>query len=127
MQTNRDPLRVFISGPISGKPGLNQQAFAHEERLLKEAGHSTFNPFSITRLSDETLYAWECVYGLEKAHKIEWQHYMRICIGQIPLCDEMRMLPHWQNSHGSRLEHQIARELGLKITYCHVPDEDPKW
>ena len=122
MQTNRDPLRVFISGPISGKVGLNQQAFNYEERLLKENGYATFNPFSIARIAPEVLDTWG-----NEALRLEWQYYMRICIGQIPLCDEMRMLPHWQNSHGARLEHQIARELGLKITYCHVPDEDPKW
>ena len=127
MQTNRDPLRVFISGPISGKPGLNRNAFDREERLLREAGHTTFNPFSIVRISEEEEFEWQRTLGWEGAKKKEWQYYMRICIGQIPLCDEMRMLPHWQNSHGSRLEHQIARELGLKITYCHVPDEDPKW
>ena len=127
MQTNLEPLRVFISGPISDKPNRNQSAFEHEERLLREEGYSTFSPFSIARYPQETFQEWEALSGGEVAKQREWQYYMRVCIGQIPLCDEMRMLPHWQNSHGARLEHQIARELGLKITYCHVPDEDPKW
>ena len=126
MQTNLDPLRVFISGPISDKPKLNRPAFEHEENLLKESGHNTFSPFHIIPPAPEVYEEWERL-GYEEAAKKEWQYFMRICIGQIPLCDEMRMLPHWQNSHGARLEHQIARELGLKITYCHVPDEDPKW
>ena len=126
MQTNRDPLRVYISGPITGKPNLNKDAFENEERLLKESGYSTFNPHSIAGPSDEVWLEWNQLAEDERKKKI-WQYYMRVCVGQIPLCDEMRMLPHWQNSHGSRLGHQIARELGLKITYCHVPDEDPKW
>lgn len=126
MQTNLEPLRVFISGPISGKDKLNRPAFEHEERLLKEAGYKTFSPFNIAAPPMEVHKEW-CQLPFEEHSKLEWQYYMRVCIGQIPLCDEMRMLPHWQNSHGSRLEHQIARELGLKITYCHVPDEDPKW
>lgn len=117
--------RVYISGPISGKPNLNKDAFDHEERLLREVGYDVFNPHSITRPSEETLQEWWAVSeNVESRYREkEWQYYMRICIGQIPLCDEMLMLPNWQNSKGSVWEHRIAHMLGMPIRYCPVTEE----
>ena len=122
--------RVYISGPITGKPNLNRDAFDHEERLLREAGYTTFNPFSIAEPSLEQQEKWHGewqFYGGVTPEERLWRYYMRICVGQIPLCDEMRMLPDWQNSKGAVWEHRIAKMLGLEITYCHVPDIEPKW
>lgn len=111
--------RVYISGPITGYPNLNKDAFDYEERLLKEAGFEVFNPQSIEPPVREH---WE-----KALSEVEvWRYYMKICVGQIPLCDEMRMLPHWQNSKGAVWEHNIAQMLGLEITYCPVT-EVPKW
>jgi hypothetical protein len=117
--------QVYISGPITGLPDLNRAAFDHEERLLREVGYETFNPHSITPPSDEVLQEWA---HTQKDHGKEnlWRHYMRICVGQIPLCDSMRMLPDWQNSKGAVWEHRIAMMLGLEVTYCPVV-EVPKW
>jgi hypothetical protein len=144
--------RIFISGPITGKPNLNREAFNAEERLLREAGYETFNPHSIA--PPEDLYeecgccngtGWiirdpdigtdqecGCENGsirseTQRTDEQIWRYYMRVCVGQIPLCDGMRMLPDWQNSRGSVWEHRIAKMLGLEITYCHVPDVEPKW
>ena len=111
--------RIFISGPISNKPNLNRDAFYAEAEKLFAEGHQTFNPHDIAAPSDEE----QNVMTEEQI----WQYYMRVCVGQIPLCDGMRMLPDWQNSRGSVWEHRIATFLGLEITYCHVPDPNPKW
>ena len=121
--------RIFISGPISGKPNLNTEAFNEEERLLKEAGHDVFNPRSIAEPNWIAREYWyeKAMGDPAKTAEMEWQYYMAICVGQIPLCDGMRMLPDWQNSRGSVWEHRIAKMLGLEVTYCHVPDPNPKW
>ena len=121
--------RVFISGPISGKPNLNRDAFDHEERLLREAGYETFNPHSIAKpnlIAEEEWYHLYMQTGVP-VETSRWRYYMGVCVGQIPLCDSMRMLPDWQNSRGAVWEHRIAKMLGLEITYCHVPDIQPKW
>lgn len=114
--------RIFISGPITGKPNLNREAFNAEEILLLEAGHTVFNPFHIVLPNEETIAEWG---GMESERV--WRYCMRVCVGQIPLCDGMRMLPDWQNSRGSVWEHRIAKMLGLEVTYCYVPDPNPKW
>ena len=114
--------RIFISGPITGKPNLNREAFDHEESLLREAGYEVWQPFRITLPNDETIEEWG---GIDSPRL--WQYCMKICVAEIPRCDEMRMLPDWQNSKGSVWEHRIAQMLGIPITYCYVPDSPTKW
>ena len=106
--------RVYISGPITGIPNLNRDAFDHEERLLREAGYEVFNPQSIAPPNWVAREYWT-EKGLDPELET-WRYYMAICVGQIPLCDSMRMLPHWQNSKGAVWEHRIASMLGLEIT-----------
>lgn len=112
--------RVYISGPITGAPNLNREAFDKEEQLQREAGHEVFNPHSLPAPSDEERLEWIAVLGMDRSAEKLWQYYMKLCIVQIPLCDEMRMLPNWQNSKGAVWEHRIAMMLGLKVSYCPV-------
>lgn len=112
--------RIYISGPISGLPNLNRDAFDHEERLLRECGDDVFNPHSLPAPSDEEIQEWVYALGPQRAKEKIWQWYMKLCIVEIPRCDEMRMLPHWQNSKGAVWEHRIAKMIGLPITYCYV-------
>lgn len=116
--------RVYISGPITGIPSLNIPRFDEEEYSLRAEGYEVFNPHSIAWPSEITLAEWRALGIYDKEL---WLYFMRICIGQIPLCDEMRMLPHWQNSKGAVREHRIAEWLEMPISYCHVPDNIPKW
>lgn len=115
--------RVYISGPITDIPNLNRDAFDHEERLLREVGEEVFNPHTICMPAPDTLAEWEALGDMKDRL---WRYFMKICVAQIPLCDEMRMLPNWQNSKGAVWEHRIAMMLGLKVTYCPVV-EVPKW
>ena len=34
-------------------------------------------------------------------------------------CDAIVMLPGWENSKGSRVEHELAKELGKQVFYGH--------
>lgn len=112
--------RIYISGPISDQPNLNRDAFDHEERLLREAGYKVFNPHNLVAPSDAEIQEWIYVLGPQRVKEKLWQYYMKLCIAEIPRCDMMRMLPHWQNSKGSVWEHRIAKILGMEITYCYV-------
>lgn len=115
--------RIYLSGPISGYPELNRPSFdAVEERLLAE-GFNVFNPQTLPDPDEVDVQFWAHIGCLKESI---WQYYMKLCIAEIPLCDEMRMLPRWQNSKGAVLEHHIAKALGMKISYEPVV-EVPKW
>lgn len=97
--------RVYISGPITGMPSLNKDAFdGYADRLAQE-GTAFFNPHTISAPSDP----------LEG--QLLWQYYMRACVKQIPDCTEIHLLPGWEDSSGAQWEKDIAEMLGLKVIF----------
>lgn len=93
---------VYISGPMSGLPELNHPAFDAMAELLDDLGYGrVFNPADVTAQSS-------------------WEAFMRVDIAALVDCHVIVMLPDWQASRGARLEHHIARELGLTVIDAHV-------
>ena len=41
-------MRIYVSGPITGRPNLNREAFAWAAGALGIAGHSAVNPHDPT-------------------------------------------------------------------------------
>ena len=100
--------RIYLSGPMTGKPDLNEWAFRDLEYLIRfdyrytgdivnphtiqKALSAGGRPVTIPELMEEDLY-------------------------QLLQCKVMIMLPGWEKSKGAQLERQIARFLGMKIYY----------
>ena len=92
-------LRVYISGPMTGRPNHNKPAFYAAAALLAEAGHIPVNPAEITA----------AMIGAE------WTDFMRADIKALCDCDAIALLPGWEMSQGAQLELHIAHRLGLAI------------
>jgi len=92
-------MRVYISGPISGRPNLNAPAFFAAAAALRQAGHSAINPHDVCRSIKAT----------------EWADCMRADIKALCDCDAIALLPGWELSQGAQLELHIAHRLGLMI------------
>lgn len=90
--------KIYISGPITGMPNLNREAFTEAKMAL---GKCAVNPFD---LNDD-----------QKTKK--WSDYMRKDISALVQCDSILMLPGWQFSKGAGLELYIASILGFTIYY----------
>lgn len=45
-----------------------------------------------------------------------WGGYMRLAIAQLVTCEQIALLPGWEDSKGACLEHRIASDLGMTIT-----------
>lgn len=94
-------MRIYISGPISGKPGDNRVAFRIMQLELERAGHTAINPHNI----------------LCPVRKPRWEDYMKADLIEMLACDKLVMLTGWWWSRGARMEHSIAKKLGLIIDY----------
>ncbi|QQQ14370.1 DUF4406 domain-containing protein [Aeromonas media] len=99
-------MKIFISGPMSGLPNFNRDAFNAEAHRLLGLGHVALNP---AILPD----------GLEQ------HEYMAICIEMVKMADQLVMLPGWERSAGARAEHALAIKLGKAIILPvpHLADE----
>lgn len=89
---------IYISGPMTGLPGLNFDAFNAEEGRLSRNGWEVVNPAKIN--PDKHL---------------SWQACMRTDIAALVFCDAVQLLPGWESSKGAVLEHHVADRLGLTI------------
>lgn len=92
--------KIYVAGPMTGLPELNFPAFHRETAWLRAMGKEVVNPAEI---------------NADPAAK--WEDCMRADIAQLVTCDGIHMLPGWEKSRGATLEHHIAVQLGLAITF----------
>lgn len=94
-------MRVYISGRITGNPRYKEQ-FSEAALCLSECDEvaGIVNP---------------AVLDLDEG--ATWSDYMKIDIVLLTECDMIFMLKGWRRSRGARLEHKIAKALGLKVVY----------
>jgi hypothetical protein len=105
---------TYIAGPMSPSsfgleetpPGWdwNHPMFHRIAAVYREAGHEVINPAEVDAEAGD-------------AGEHAWDFYLRRDIKILADCDHIVMLPGWINSKGARLEHHIAEELGMEITY----------
>lgn len=90
--------RIYISGPMTGLPGLNKAAFASEAGRLRALGYEVVNPGEV-----------------ELPEGATWEDYMRHDLKLLLDCTTICLLPGWERSEGARLEHFNALKLGMKV------------
>jgi Domain of unknown function (DUF4406) len=92
--------RLYLSGPMTGLPGHNVEAFNAEAHRLRLLGYSVVNPVEVAE-------------GI--GPNPTWQSCMRADVKMLAGCDALVLLPGWQESQGAMLEIQLAFQLGLLI------------
>jgi nucleoside 2-deoxyribosyltransferase len=91
-------VKIYISGPMSGIPGLNKQAFNNAEHVLQRLGHEVVNPVR---------------NGVPDTEP--WLTHMRADIKMLMDCDAVAYLPGSEGSRGAKVEMELARALGLPV------------
>lgn len=89
-------MRVYISGPMTGRPDNNIDEFNEAEDLLLKAGYWVLNPTS-NGLSDSASY----------------EDHMRADLRMLSVADALAFLPDWEKSRGARLEIEVAHVLNI--------------
>lgn len=111
--------RVYIAGPMSGKPAYNHFEFEKAARAWRQLGHEVVTPFEANSI------AWRRVYGRDfdpYVDKCDWGDPMLTAmLGEDFLAllgaDRMALLDGWRHSKGSRSEIVMASNVGKPI-YC---------
>jgi len=93
--------RIYLSGPMSGLPGLNFPTFHSMTASLRAVGHTVTNPAEINPEGGT------------------WTDCMRRDIAALMDCDTVATLPGWENSKGAKLEVLIAEKLGMTVVDAH--------
>jgi hypothetical protein len=91
---------AYVAGKISGLPKTAvRDKFNMITSQLKDQGYEVINP--------QPAYADD----------ITWDEAVRGEIKKMLECDEVHMLPDWQESRGAQLERDIALRLGMEVVY----------
>lgn len=95
-------MKTYISGQITGLELSEAQAkfYSAEQHLLSQ-GYNPVNPMKV------------CPFNPE----YKWEDYMIEDIKALFDCEAIYMLHGWHQSKGARIEHHIAKELGMHIIY----------
>jgi len=97
--------KVYISGPMTGLPNWNREAFFAAAALVKFEGHEPINPAD----------------GVTEFGK-PWEWYMRRALRMLMDADEIWMLPGWERSQGAQMEHLNAVQLKMPIRYVTLDE-----
>ena len=89
--------KIYISGPITGMPDGNAKAFDEAEGFLTSLGHKAINPRYLNQPGES------------------WHDCMKRDLSVMLACDELAVLPGWENSKGAALEVEIAHRLLMPV------------
>lgn len=99
-------VRVYISGPMRGKPKHNFPAFDQAASRLVAAGHVPINPADLDRQSGDT----------GDPNTLEFLRYaLRRDFAALFECDGVALLPGWRQSAGATCEVSLSCTLGLRF------------
>lgn len=106
-------MTLYLSGPISGRDLLEAATeFFNAERTLRNANFDVFNPWSLDGPTAETA-------AVEAQAKYDdgwtWENFMARDLANLADCDQVCVLPGWEQSKGSRTEVAAALSMGKQV------------
>jgi len=99
-------MAVYIAGPMTGLPDFNYPAFRAVAAALRARGLEVKSPTEVSDDGPPADYTAEMPYG----------YYLRRSLRMLLDCDEVVLLPGWEQSRGARLEREVAEALGMTVT-----------
>lgn len=91
--------KLYLSGPITGlEIDEARERFAAAQELMESQG-------------------WEVVNPMDNGVPVEaaWEVHLAADIMALLGCKAVAMLPGWEASRGARLEHALAKKIGMRI------------
>lgn len=104
-------MRVYIAGPMRGRPQYNFQAFDKAKAEVENAAHIAVSPASM----DRAIWGFDGYGELTKG--MTPRSVIAFDLTVLATCDAIYMLRGWEDSKGATAELAFAMAIGLKILY----------
>jgi hypothetical protein len=117
--------KVYLAGPMSGKPEFNFPAFFQGADFLRGEGYEVFSPaeHDMEVVASEDTDFWKGNDGTVVPDGLSYRSCLKADLTWI--CDNaegMFLLPGWENSKGVGAEVALAKCLGIPIWELHGLD-----
>lgn len=98
--------RIYISGPVTGKPNGNYEAFCDAAYSLRAVRYDATIPHHF--VEDEATHETAMLLCINELTDYRWK-------GEVsrPWYDGVALLPGWEQSEGARLERAVAEACGI--------------
>lgn len=110
-------MRIYVAGPMTGRPGYNANAFNRAKLYLTALGHDVITPLETNNEIWQKHYGrdfdpWRdrCDYGDVILDEMVARDLMEVCSR-----DAIALLDEWETSKGTINELMTARNLGKVI------------
>jgi hypothetical protein len=119
---------LYIAGPMRGIAWFNYPLFDRVAKELREAGNEVISPADEDRRHDgfdpyanpEYRIADACVFP----HQMDFDRTVRRCLEAVLRCDEIVLLPGWENSNGAVAELTLAMWLNKRVRHLNIDDDN---
>lgn len=119
-------MKIYLAGPMRGKPFFNFPEFDRGAAALRKAGHEVFNPAERDRTVDPNVGENNPTGDMTLALNSGFSLREALAADMKFICEEaeaIALLPGWENSKGAIAEYNTAKALDLKIFAIYPQDE----
>jgi len=119
---------LYIAGPMRGIAWFNYPLFDRVAQELREAGNEVISPADEDRKHDgfdpyaNPSHAQPDACTFPKT--MDFAKTVRRCLNAVLRCDELVLLPGWENSNGAVAELTLAMWLGKRVRDVRIDDQD---
>jgi hypothetical protein len=119
---------LYIAGPMRGIAWFNYPLFDRVAQELRDAGNEVISPADEDRKHDgfdpfaNPSHANPDACTFPKT--MDFAKTVRRCLNAVLRCDELVLLPGWENSNGAVAELTLAMWLGKRVRHLNIDDNN---
>ncbi len=113
----RSEPQCYISGPMTGYPNFNAEAFDEAAVIVRESGWGAFVP------TENDAEAGIILAGCDGTETFDFNKALAKDAMQVCLSDAVFVLPGWEKSRGARIEVTLA--FGMKVPVYYFETGEP--
>lgn len=121
MSSRKPRTRIYIAGPISGLPQVSLEEkkarFYRAQTNLLDAGYDALVPLDVPVDNCSGGCNPDGHIGQDGVPTHGWGCFMKHDLRALLWCDELALLPGWEESRGTLLELEIAKACAMPVTY----------
>jgi len=119
---------LYVAGPMRGIAWFNYPLFDRVAKALREAGNEVISPAEEDRKHDgfdpyaNPSHAQPDACTFPKT--MDFAKTVRRCLDAVLRCDELVLLPGWENSNGAVAELTLAMWLNKRVRHLNIDDDN---